>query len=242
MSEPIRLVSLGPGDPELVTLKALKYLQLADVLYCPAASCKHSSMPSRAGRILLALGIEPEKIHYFYVPMNKQRVRAKKDYAKVANNIAQDWAAGDKRVVLCVQGDAGFYASSFYIGELLEAQNIPIQRIAGVPAFIAGGTLANLHIVKQTETLQVLPFVSTYESLQAACRAQNTVVIMKLSQNKDIIKDFIDKNFGYVFHYFENIGVEGKELYTKDTGEISQSKFPYFSLLIIQKTISFKSF
>ncbi len=233
MSQPIHIVSLGPGDPELVTLKALKHLQAADVLYCPAASCKHSSMPSRAGSILLALGIESHKIHYFYVSMNKQRQRAKEDYAKVTNSMAKDWAK-NKRIVLCVQGDAGFYSSGYYIGELLEDQAIPIERIAGVPAFIAAGTLANLHIAKQTETLQILPFVSAYQDLETTCKTKDTVVVMKLSQNKDIIKRFIQENTDYIFHYFENIGVEGKEFYTKDKNDILQSKFPYFSLLIIQ--------
>ena len=51
MNHPIHFVSLGPGDPELITLKGLKTLQKADIIYCPATQGKHGII-SRATDIL----------------------------------------------------------------------------------------------------------------------------------------------------------------------------------------------
>ena len=52
MSYPICFVSLGPGDPELITLKGLKKLRQADIIYCPATISKSGQLLSRAARII----------------------------------------------------------------------------------------------------------------------------------------------------------------------------------------------
>lgn len=236
MDKAIVFVSLGPGDPELVTLKALRCLENAEAIFCPSTTTKMEKTVSRASKIMLTLGINEEKIHTFDVPMSKERSLTKRDYEITADKIAKYWETAEKDIVVCAQGDASFYSSVYYISELLTARNLPIRRIAGVPAFIAAGTLANIHIVKQEERLRVLPGVFTLEELRQECEAKNTVVIMKMSQSEAIIKEAIKTFKATVFHYFENVGVEEKEYYTKDKDEIIARKFPYFSLLIIQKS------
>ena len=57
MSYPICFVSLGPGDPELITLKGLKKLRQAEIIYCPATMNKNGQLLSRAARIIEELGI-----------------------------------------------------------------------------------------------------------------------------------------------------------------------------------------
>lgn len=56
MSYPICFVSLGPGDPELITLKGLKKLRQADIIYCPATISKSGQLLSRAARIIEETG------------------------------------------------------------------------------------------------------------------------------------------------------------------------------------------
>lgn len=235
MSKAVVFVSLGPGDPELITLKALKCLENAGAIYCPATTTKMGKTISRASKIMHSLAIDSSKIKTFDVPMSKERSLTKKDYEATAQRIKEEWQTSEYNIAICAQGDASFYSSIYYISELLKAQNIPIERIAGVPAFIAAGTLANIHIVKQEERLRVIPGVVTFDELQQECSEGNTVVIMKTPQSEDIIKRAITSFSNTVFHYFENVGVAEKEFYTQDKALILARKFPYFSLLIIQK-------
>lgn len=236
MPKAVIFVSLGPGDPELITLKALRCLENAAAIYCPATITKSGKTISRASKILNELAIDSAKIHTFSVPMSKERSLTKKDYAATAKKIIQEWQTKEHNIAVCAQGDASFYSSIYYISELLKAQNIPISRIAGVPAFIAAGTLANIHIVKQEERLRVFPGVLTYEELKQECTPENTVVIMKTPQSETAIKQAITDFTNTEFHYFENVGVAEKEFYTQDKATILAQKFPYFSLLIIKKT------
>ena len=79
MNHPIHFVSLGPGDPELITLKGLKTLQKADIIYCPATQGKHGII-SRATDILKAIEVDESLIHPFILPMSKERTDALNAY------------------------------------------------------------------------------------------------------------------------------------------------------------------
>lgn len=228
MFDAVIFVSLGPGDPELVTLKGLKALQQADVIFCPS-----TGMSSRAMDILSELGIDKTKIELFPVPMNKDRSQAITAYEEVAKKTAGYFNDGIK-VAITAEGDAGFYSSIHYINDNLQLQNIPTKKIAGVPAFIACGALANLHIVKQENELIVIPGITTSKHLRTNITAVKTVVIMKPSQCESAIKEILSEK-DITFHYFENAGLPKKEYYTKSKEDINKRTFPYFSLLIIQK-------
>ena len=88
MNHPIHFVSLGPGDPELITLKGLKTLQKADIIYCPATQGKHGII-SRATDILKAIEVDESLIHPFILPMSKERTDALNAYIK---NISEQGA------------------------------------------------------------------------------------------------------------------------------------------------------
>ena len=98
-------VSLGPGEPELITLKALKALQGADIIYCPGTQTK-----SRSGDILQALPVDMERVRLFHVPMSKDRTFANQAYDALCTEIASLVATG-KNVAITAEGDSGFYSS-----------------------------------------------------------------------------------------------------------------------------------
>lgn len=234
---PILFVSLGSGDPDLITLKALKALQNADVILCPCTTSKEGKVTSRSQDIMLELDILTSKIKLFNVSMRKERSQVMKEYQDAANQAYQLHNEG-LAVAIVAEGDSGFYSSSQYINENLQALNVPTKRIEGVPAFISCGALANIHIVKQEEQLLVIPGETTAEELNMHIQSGKSIVIMKPSQCQGIIKNVASSSDNNIdIHYFENVGVVEKEFYTQNKDEILNRKFPYFSLLIIQKNI-----
>ena len=76
---PISIISLGPGDPELITLKGLRRLRQADAIYCPATVQPDGSLASRAADILRALDIDLAAIRPFPVAMRDDRAAALAD-------------------------------------------------------------------------------------------------------------------------------------------------------------------
>ena len=229
----IIFVSLGSGDPELITIKGLKALQKADIVLCPSTT-NSRGVSSRSKEILLALEIEEAKIKLFDVAMVKERTEIIRQYKKVALQASELYSEG-LNVAIVAEGDSGFYSSSQYINDDLVAMNIPTKRIEGIPAFIACGALANIHIVKQNEQLVVVPGITTQQELNEYIGSGKSIVIMKPTQCEDIIKQILESTTeNTLIHYFENVGIADKEFYTTNKKEIQERKFPYFSLLIIQ--------
>lgn len=232
MTYPIYFVSLGPGDPDLITVKGLKMLQQADEIYCPATLAKEGKTFSRAADMLRALGIAGPAIRPFLLPMDKDRTLAWRAYDTLFTDVSHAFHTG-KQTVVVAEGDAGFYSSIQYVYDKLLAAGIEVKRIAGVPAFIAAGALAGLHIVKQEESVVVIPGMLSTEELSEKMKEGSVIVVMKLSTCTEAIHACMQKHPGKQYHYFENVGTE-KEFYTSDPETIRQKKFPYFSLMIIQ--------
>lgn len=231
---PIAFVSLGPGEADLITLKGLKALQAADCIFYPATIVKESALSSRALDIMVELKIDSKKAIPFHVPMSKDRSLAIEAYNQVSKEAKQQYLKGLK-VAIVAEGDAGFYSSIHYIFDTLTTQNIPVEHIAGIPAFIASGALAGIHIVKQEEELNVIPGIISADDLIDKIKSGKVVVIMKVSQCQEAVKECITAIPTATFHYFENVGVKDKEYYTNNTQEIIARKFPYFSLMIIHQ-------
>lgn len=232
MANTVTFVSLGPGDPSLITLKGLKQLQEADIIYAPSTQLKSGKVSSRAYDIITSLGIDSAKIKLFNVPMSKNRDLAVNAYQEVSELIYQAHLEG-YQIAISAEGDAGFYSSSHYVTEYLKLKNIEVDKIPGIPAFIASGALAHLHIAKQEEELHVVPGILSLEELTGKLNAGHAVVVMKASQCEEVIKAAIKEFPETSFHYFENVGLP-TEFYTQDTSTILARSFPYFSLLIIK--------
>lgn len=232
MNRTVTFVSLGPGEPELITVKGLKTLQQADQIFCPATLTPSGKQVSRAANILRALEIEEHKIRPFVLPMSKDRQKAIEAYDQLLVDAANSLHEG-KKVVIVAEGDAGFYTSIQYIYHQLEKEHIEVKRVPGIPAFIAAGATGGLHIVKQEERLLVIPGTATADELDQFIRQGYNLVIMKLSACIEAVHECIRRHPETHFHYFENVGTE-KEKYISDPEIIAQTNFPYFSLLIIQ--------
>ena len=113
--------------------------------------------------------------------MSKKREQAFAAYDKVYSE-ASLLHKENKKVCIVAEGDAGFYSSVHYIFEKLQADNIPVQHIAGIPAFIAAGALGRLHVASQEERLTVIPGITTTEEIEKLTSENSAVVIMKLSR------------------------------------------------------------
>ena len=121
----IRFISLGPGDPELITVKGLNALRRSDVIFWPATRIKAANGEgvertlSRAAEIVKALGIDEGRIELFHLPMSLQREEAQDAYNQLYKAVLDKSKRCEVAVV--AEGDAGFYASIHYVYERLVA-------------------------------------------------------------------------------------------------------------------------
>lgn len=225
-------VSLGPGEPELITLKALRALNDADIIYCPATPASDGRIKSRSMDILRQLPVNASKIRLFQVPMSRKREEALQAYDRICAEVITETEEG-KTVAITAEGDACFYSSANYIYEKLYQAGFPVEMVAGVPAFIAAGASIGLHLVKQQERLLVIPGDVLVEELLEAVVAKRTLVIMKVPLGEAVLRPFITRHPELQYHYFEQVGTPG-EFHTAAPEEILARPFTYFSILVIR--------
>ena len=219
---PITFLSLGPGDPELLTFKAVKTLKDADVVMVPATRNNEGILKSRATDIILMV---------YELPMLKDRQAVSLVYDRIFADCVRLFEEG-RRVVVAVEGDVSIYASIHYVMERLEKAGIPVEQSSGIPSFIAAAASAGLSLISQQQRLTILPGDANAEMLHQLLSSNHVVVVMKLSQCQEAVKDFLRQNPQTTCHYFENVGTP-EAYHTSLSDEILSRQFPYFSLCVI---------
>lgn len=227
---PITFLSLGPGDPELLTLKAVKTLKEADIVMVPATRSTEGTLRSRATEII-GEWCDNNRLRVFELPMLKDRQAVSLVYDAIYNDCVKCYHE-DQRVVVAVEGDVSIYASIHYVMERLEKAGIPVEQSAGIPSFIAAAASAGLSLVSQQQRLTILPGDADIETLRQLLDSNHVVVVMKLSQCQEVVKDFLRQNPQTICHYFENVGTP-EAYHTTLRDEILSRRIPYFSLCII---------
>ena len=229
-TDAVTFLSLGPGDPELLTLKAVRLLREADVVMIPATQGSDGQVSSRALSII-GEWCDDAKMHLYPLPMSKNREAALQTYDTMVNDAAALFREG-RRVVIAVEGDVSIYASIHYVLCKLQADGIPVAQVPGIPSFIAAAAMADLSLVSQQQRLVVLPGDADVATLQQLLDSQHVVVVMKLSQCADAVKEFLRQHPSIECHYFENVGTT-EAYYTSVSDEILSRHIPYFSLCIL---------
>ncbi len=230
MSAEVYGVSLGPGDPDLVTLKALKVLERVDVIYYPGTKTAGGEVNSLALDILQALEIPGSKLKSMFVAMKMPKEETARVYDATASSVLRDVKSGLRVAFVCL-GDAGFYSTFGHLLERIDPSSVSFEMIAGVPAFIAAGARAGVSLTLRSDRMIVLPDLDNAYELDGYLDRYETVVVMKLSMIQDSLYTYLEKREA-VFVYAEHLGTS-REFVSRDLADLRSRSIPYFSLIIL---------
>jgi precorrin-2/cobalt-factor-2 C20-methyltransferase len=224
-------VGVGPGDPELITLKAARYIQQADVISYIA----NESGESQARHIARDVLVSDRSIEELPVlmPMSEDRSIANQVYDAAAADIAKAVAAGKTVVFLC-EGDPLFFGSFAYLLERLQA-TVSCEVVPGISSVNAASSALQLPLTLLKESFAVVSGRHSLEKLQATLLANDSVVIMKAGLSRQRILDALSAT-GRTGEakYLEYIGREAQHIET-DVSALAGEAGPYFSLFVVTK-------
>ncbi len=220
-------VGVGPGDPELMTLKAVRVLAETPVVAYPApdqgeSSARRIAAPHiPAGRIEIAIrvpmrpGPEPAAI-----------------YDDAANEIAGHLEAGRDVAVLC-EGDPLFYGSFIYLHDRL-AHRFPTAIVPGVSSLTACAAAAGRPLARRDETLTVLPATLSDATLEARLVATDAAAILKVGRHLPRLKELIARlglveASAYVAHATRT------DERVVPLADLDAEDAPYFSMILVAK-------
>ncbi len=227
MSGTLYGIGLGPGDPELLTLKAHRILQTVPVIAYPAPDGSPSLARSIAaphlpgGQIELPIGL----------CMAVERAPGQGGYDAAAPEIAAHLQAGRDVAVLC-EGDPFFYGSFLHLFARLGA-DFATEIVPGVSSVMAAAACAKRPLVVRNDRFAVLPATLPDAALRAGIEAAESVAILKLGRHFARVKRLIaEMGLTDGALYAERVTQAGEQvLPLAETGDTA----PYFALILLYK-------
>ena len=183
-------IGVGPGDPELLTVKAIKAIEAADVLIAPKTEKKDGSVALEIARPYLKKDIE---IVYQVFPMVKDFAEDTGAWEANKAEILALLNAG-KNVAFLTLGDPMFYSTYIYVFRLLEHEDVDIVTIPGIPAFAAIGSRVGRPIVEGNDILAIIPGTADAQRLEEVMAVASSAVVMKVYHNSAEIIDLLRRN------------------------------------------------
>lgn len=223
-------LSLGV-EAEDITLGTYRKLRAAERIFVAGTLRADGGTMSRALEILTSAGIDAARVEVFTVPMDADGEAAQRVY----EGIAARMAVGSERVVLATIGDTSIYSTLQGIAKHLHARGVACYYQPGVPSFVHAAALAGIPLVERGGRLLVVDSVADGEEFMRLLRAVETLVLLKVKSSAQSIREIARREQGVEFHYFEYLGLEGREFHSQDRDVIAMRDFPYLSLLIARR-------
>lgn len=166
-------ISVGPGDPQLMTLKAVSYIQMCPVLAAPRTFKGDSLALNIAAR---AVNLAGKQIEYLDLPMTRDADILSSSQKSAADSIATHLDAGRDVAVLNL-GDASLYSSYSYLCQLLLARGYEAEMVPGVTSYSACAAILNRSLTDRDLPLHILP--ASMPDLPSALSLSGGKVLMK---------------------------------------------------------------
>ena len=222
-------IGVGPGDPELLTLKAVRLIQSADII-CYLKTSKGQSLARDIAQNWITT---QQDLPILMPPMRIQRGKINQTYDQAAKDISQLLDQGKNIAFLC-EGDPFFFGSYIYLYQRLH-KNYSCHIISGISSIHASSALAGIPLVQQNENLAVLSSRNTDEELLQGLKQFSSVVIMKAGLHRArLVRLIIDAKREQQACYIERAG-QTEEIIQHDISSLPKTAGDYFSLFLISQ-------
>ncbi len=232
-------VGCGPGDPELLTVRAVNLIKNAEVIFAPTA---REGKPSIALSVVEQYIYRPTKTVSLVFPMVKDRESLRDYWKRNADEIAGAVRSGKKVVYLTV-GDPALYSTWIYIHRELKKSygDIEVEIVPGVASMFAIAARAKISLAEGDETVAVVPACYNMERVKETANACDTVIFLKDGRYFDSVIEMLaqagfpdNANIAIA----QDVSEEGEILEMKRLSELRGKKGPtekYFSIMVAKK-------
>lgn len=232
-------LGVGPGDPELITLKALRLLQSAPVVgYFVAKAKANKGQGGNAFGIIEQHLTDAQRRLPLVYPVTTEKLEPPLTYEDViadfydtcAAQIALELDAGRDVAVIC-EGDPFFYGSYMYLHDRL-AERYEAEVVPGVCSMLGCASVLGTPLVYRNQSLSVLSGVLPEEELEQRLRTAEAAVVMKLGRNFDKVRRVLQRlGLAERAHYVERATMHNQQIVPLD--QVDPLASPYFSMILV---------
>ena len=233
-------IGVGPGDPELLTVKAVKAIHNADIIMCPASN---EDRPSIALSVVSSIidKSKNQKIIKLIFPMTKDKDVLKQTWKRNAKIMAETVLSG-KNVVYLTVGDPYLYSTWIYMHKDLK-ENYPEMDISVIPGIVSIFTFAakvGVSVAEGAEKVAIIPSCYDLSSVKEIAKHSESMIFLKDGRYFDqVIKMLKESGFpdDSIFAIGQDLGTENEIIRKMTLGEVNDGTLTtkYFSILVVKR-------
>ena len=221
-------VGVGPGDPELITLKALRILKSAPVVAWPAPLDGDS-----LARAIAAPHMRDGQIEIpIRMPIEQGRFPLDAVYDEAVVQITGHLVEGRDVAVIC-EGDPFFYGSFMYLFGRM-ADSVSVEVIPGVTSLTAAASVLRKPLAAKNDTLIVVPAPLEENELERRIAECDAAAVIKIGRHFAKLRRVLDRlGLTNAAHYVEYATMDRQK--TMSLADVPEDRAPYFSIVLIHK-------
>lgn len=202
-------VGVGPGDPELMTIKAVRRIKENPVIAVPGREGS-SSAPGVAYRIALQAvsELKQKELLVLNMPMTKDREALCREHENAAGQIENVLNTG-RNVVFLTLGDPSVYSTFTYLRDIVASHGYETETVSGVTSFCAAAAQTGTALAEWNEEIHILPAM---HRMQETYEFHGNTVLMKAGKNLPEMKEKLSQS-GYDAVMVQNCGMENQQIY-----------------------------
>lgn len=233
-------VGCGPGDPDLLTVKAVNAIKNADVIMCPTSKEGKPSIALSVVSSLINQQKKPEIIHLVF-PMTKDTDILKNTWEKNSQIIAES-SLSNKKVVYLTVGDPYLYSTWIYLHREI-SKKYPEIKITVIPGIVSMFTFASkvgISLAEGAEKMAVIPSCYDLTKVKEIARNCDTMIFLKDGRYFDQVINLV-REAGFskdsIFAIGQDLGTEHEIIKKLTLGEVTEDTLTskYFSIMVIKR-------
>jgi len=233
-------IGVGPGDVELLTVKAAKAIQNADIIMCPASNEDRPSIALSVVSPIIDKSLN-QKIVKLIFPMTKDKDVLENTWKRNAKIMAETVLTG-KNVVYLTVGDPYLYSTWIYMHKDLK-ENYPDMDISVIPGIVSIFTFASkvgVSIAEGAEKVAIIPSCYDLSSVKEIAKHSESMIFLKDGRYFDKVIEVL-KESGFpdnsIFAIGQDLGTENEIVRKMTLGEVNDSSLTtkYFSILVVKR-------
>ena len=226
----IHLVGIGPGDPELLTIKAARLLGEADIIYVPQSNSEGRSVSDG----IIAPHANPDKIRHVAISMRSPERGTDPAYARLAGEIAENALQG-RRVVYVSLGDSLLYSTAQYLGRELDRIGVSHEYVPGIPSFTAAASYGRIPLAAGREGLMVHVMPDSLEKMAELASCGATMALLKVNKRMPVLMEYIRRYTPARAVLLHRIGLNNEAAYELNASSETPEDVGYLSIAIIRR-------
>ncbi|ARU56807.1 MAG: precorrin-2 C(20)-methyltransferase [Pseudomonadales bacterium] len=228
-------LGVGPGDPELITLKSIRLLQEADIVTFICNTEGYSQALDIARQALQLLGLTLEEAKLLAIPfrMTRERDEANQAYDHAADKIAR-YLDEDRSVVFLCEGDPLFFGSFAYLQERLSGR-YHCEAVSGISSPQAASAALGVPLALLAENLCVLSGRHNEPELISHFRDFDNAVVLKAGRSRPQILRALKASGRYQDALYIEYATRAEQRIVTDLDKLEPIPGPYFSLFLVSR-------